>query len=390
MEAKNTVNLGMARSIGIGLSILGGIGIAAGMSIQSAMFHSYLFAWVMVMALTLGCFGVTLLYHTTRGSWGTAVVRLYEAGGGPWMFVWMFIAWIPIALNLGKIYHWAHPGELAKLAVEKQYYLNETWFLVRTVLYFFVWFGLAWILRTSSLADDKNPDPKRAIFRTNLSAPGLVVFVVSVTFAITDWVMSIDPHWGSTIYGFWYVTSGALAALSLGTIVVCWNRAKKPYSEIISPQLTKDLGNLCFAFTMFWCYVTVSQFIITWSGNLPEYTRYYVDRRISQVGEFWNVLGAINVVFGFFVPWTLLLAPRTKSNPRILLGVAVLIFLMRIVDMYWNVIPGMRQTGFDPRDLAALALLGGLWLIVFGSVIRTGPVIPTYDTRLLEAEPHHA
>ncbi|MBX7135951.1 MAG: hypothetical protein K1X67_25055 [Fimbriimonadaceae bacterium] len=393
-ESTNSVNLGNARNLGLIALVVGGIATAAGATMgpdaMKSMMTSYLFAWVVLMAFTLGCLGVTLLHHTVRGSWGLSVLRLYEAGGGPWSFVAMFIAWIPIALNIHTIYHhWADPKLAAELAIQKQQWLTEPFFIGRTVFYFLIWFGLAWVLKNSSQREDKNPDPKAAQFRTNLSAPALVVFVLSVTFAITDWVMSIDPHWSSTIYGVWYTVSGALMALSFGAIVVCANRNKEPYSEIISPSLTKDLGNLCFAFTMFWCYVTLSQFLITWSGNLPEFTRYYVDRKISQ-HAWWNYVGAFNIVFGFFVPWTILLAPRAKAKATILLYIAVLIFFMKMVDMYWNVIPSLRSTGFDWRDIAGLVLLGGLWFTVFGSQIRQAALIPEHDTRLMEAQPHHA
>ena len=393
-ESTNTVNLGNARNMGVIALVAGGIATAAGATMgpeaMASMMTSYLFAWVVVMAFTLGCLGVTLLHHTVRGSWGLAVLRLYEAGGGPWSFVAMFIAWIPIALNIHTIYHhWADPKLAAELPIQKQQWLTEPFFIARTVAYFVIWFALAWILKNSSQRDDKNPDPKAAQFRTNLSAPGIVVFVLTVTFAITDWVMSIDPHWSSTIYGVWYTISGALMALSFGAIVVCANRDKEPYRDIISPSLTKDLGNLCFAFTMFWCYVTLSQFLITWSGNLPEYIRYYVDRKISQ-HAWWNYVGAFNIVFGFFVPWTLLLSPRAKAKASMLLGIASLIFFMKIVDMYWNVIPSLRSTGFDWRDIAGLVFLGGLWFAVFGSQVRQAALIPEHDTRLMEAQPHHA
>jgi hypothetical protein len=144
-----------------------------------------------------------------------------------------------------------------------------------------------------------------------------------------------------------------------------------------------------FAFTMFWCYVTLSQFIITWSGNLPENIRYYVQRKVSQ-HEWYNYVGAFNIVVGFFVPWTVLLSPRAKAKANLLLLIAALIFLTRIVDMYWNVIPSLRSTGFDLRDIAALIAFGGLWFTVFGSQIRQASLIPEHDNRLLEAAPHHA
>lgn len=390
MSESKQANIGGARNLGLIALVVGLVGVGAGYSATKEMLTSYLFAWLFLMALTLGCLGLTLLHHTVRGSWGLSVLRLFEAGGGPWMLVAMFVAWLPIAFNVHTLYHhWADPELYAKLAPQKQFWLQEPFFIGRTILYFAVWIFLAWFMRSSSLREDKTGDVNEGIKRTNVAAPAIVAFVVTVTFAITDWLMTVDPHWTSTIFGFWYTVNGVLMALAFGTIIVCANRLKQPYSQIISPKLTKDLGNLCFAFTMFWCYVTLSQFLIIWSGNLPEFIKYYVDRKVSE-HEYWNYVGAFNVIGGFFIPWTILLAPRAKANAKILLNVMIWILFMRLVDMYWNVIPGLRSNSFDWRDFAALALMGGLWFTVFGSQVREAPLVPEYDTRLMETEAQHA
>lgn len=388
-SANSTVNLNGTRNFGVLALLLGGLGCVAGMVMndKEKFLASYLFAFVLWMGFTLGCLGLQLLLHTLRASWGAAVVRIYEAGGGPLSFIGMAVAFVPIALNMDTLYHhWMHPAKGDMILAHKAAWLNEPMFLLRTGIYFIIWFALATLMRRSTLAQEQTGNPKEIAFRNNIAAPGLVVFVVSVTFAITDWVMSLDPHWFSTIYGVWYVVTGVLGAIAFGAIIVCRNANSEPYREIISPQLTRDLGNLMLAFTMFWCYVSLSQFIIIWSGNLPEYITYYKNRGTAE----WTALGAFNIVVGFFVPFLCLLFPRTKAVARVLLPVAALILVMRFVDLYYHVIPAMRSTMFNVWDLAALVGVGGLWFLLFGIQIRQASLVPSYDNRLVEAKAQHA
>ncbi|HRF58507.1 MAG TPA: hypothetical protein PLH94_01180 [Fimbriimonadaceae bacterium] len=388
-SANSTVTLNGARNLGVGALVVGGAFCVTGMltNDNEKFLASYLFAYVLWMALTLGCLGLQLLLHTVRGSWGAAVVRIYEAGGGPLSFIGMAFAFVPIALNMDTLYHhWMHPAKGDMILAHKAAWLNEPAFLIRTGIYFAIWFGLAAFMRASTLAQEKSGNSNEISRRNNLAAPGLVLFVVSVTFAITDWVMSLDPHWFSTIFGVWYLVSGVLGALALGAIIVCRNAKAEPYRGIISPQLTKDLGNLMLAFTMFWCYVSLSQFIIIWSGNLPEFITYYKNRGTFE----WTMFGAFNIFVGFFVPFLLLLFPRTKAVAQVLLPVAALLFAMRFSDMYYHVIPAMRSTLFNVWDLAALVGVGGVWTLMFGIQIRQAPLVPNYDTRLVEAKAKHA
>lgn len=344
--------------------------------------QSYLYGFIFWMVVTLGFFGLTLLHHTIRGSWGTSVIRIYSSGGGPVAFLIMGILFVPIALNLPTLYsawmgHTANP-----LVHQKSSYLNETAWLIRAVVYFVFWIAVSAYLRRSDLKQDRTQDPSEASKRTNLSAPMLVAFVVSVTLAITDWVMSLQPTWSSTMYGVWFVVSGGLAGLCLGAALVLGNKKKEPYAGIVTPSFVKDFGNLIMAFTMLWAYVTLSQYLIIYSGNLPELITYYVNRRNGG----FNELGGFVVVFSFFVPFVILLAPRTKSMARNLLWVALWLFFMRILDMYWNVIPAFEDRGLlvNPKwtDLAALIGVGGVWFGVLAMQLRKIPLMPKYDDRL--------
>lgn len=385
-----SMNYGKAMVPSLILGILGLAALGYGYTTMPAeTLQSYLFGFIFWMVVTLGFFGLTLFHHTIRGSWGTAVIRIFESGGGPIGFLLMGLFFVPIVMNMPTLYSaWMAPNHNPALHF-KASYLNQNAWIIRSVIYFVLWIAISAFLRKSELGQDRTDDPNEASKRTNLSAPMLVFFVISCTLAFTDWVMSLQPTWTSTMYGVWFVVSSALAGVCLGAILVMGNAQKKPYSEIVTPNLVKDFGNLIVAFTMFWAYVTLSQFLIIYSGNLPELVTYYVNRRNGG----FNELGAIIVIFSFFVPFTILLAPRTKRIARNLLWVAVWLFFMRVLDMYWNVIPAFADRGemVTPKwtDLAAFVGIGGIWFGVMTAQLRRIPLLPKYDTRLREAYHEH-
>lgn len=375
---------------GINLVAAGAICAVAGLGALALAFsqgrtvalQSYHFGFIFWICMTLGCFGLTLLHHAVRGSWGLSILRLMEAGGSGMSFLAMAVLFLPIVFGAGDLYVWADPAAVRadEVLQHKSGYLNLGFFALRAAVYFIIWALIAYLLRRSTLRQDRTGDLAEQQYRTNLGTPAIVFFVLSVTFAVTDWVMSLDPRWSSTIYGFWFVIGQALMALAFGTIVVTLSARRRPYSEIVSPQLTRDLGNMMFTCTMVWAYFTLSQFLITWSGNLPEFITYYVRRRTAE----WNYLGAFNVIAQFFIPWTLLLAPKVKARPGLLAAVAIWLLAMRLPDLLWNVVPFYgRAVAWS--DFAALVGIGGVWLIVFGLQLRRAPLLPVYDRRLQEA-----
>lgn len=369
----------------LGGATLIGVALSDKMALKNVI-HSWTFAWAFVMALALGCFGFTLLHHTVRGSWGAAVIRLFEAGGGALALFVMALLFIPIAMNLTIPYDkWVNIPAGDTMVLHKEVWLNPLGFGVRFCIYFAIWIGLAWGLRKSSMRQDANGDINEQHRRTNWSAIGLVIFVLSVTLAATDWFMSMDPHWFSTIFGPLYMIVGANMALALCTAIVCLNRERAPYRDVVSKDLTRDLGNLCFAFTMLWIYFSLSQFLIIWSGNLPEFTSFYYRRQYEST--FLLGLGAANVIFGWFIPWLALLAPRTKAGPKLLITVCLGIVGMRVIDIYWTVMPFMRKGDALPvwTDGVALLTMLGFWLWAFGKTTEAAPLVPNYDTRLQEA-----
>lgn len=383
LESAPQASFAKLGNVGIPLLVVGLVLAAIGYVLSPTVFwQSYLYGWTFWMSLTLGCFGLTLFHHTIRGSWGLSVIRIYEAGGGVAALLLMAALFLPIALIGGPtVYHWMDRAviEASPILRNKELWLQPLTFMLRFALYFGIWIILAMKLRESTLRQDRTNDPSEGQRRANWSAPGQIVFVLTVTFAACDWVMSLDPFWSSTMFGPLTIIGCALAGLSFGTLCVVANRGKRPYNEIVTPNLQKDLGNLMFAFTLLFGYLTLSQFLIIWSGNLPEYSVYYQQRR--QLG--WNIVGIIILLGQFFAPFFALLAPRTKRMGGLLINVAILVFAMRSVDWFWNVMPFFRmRVTFAIGDFGALMAIGGAWLLVFASQVKKAPLLPQYDDRL--------
>lgn len=375
------------------LAIVGGLACGYGLFAmqgeeQVHAYQSYLFGFVFWAGLAMGCLGFTLLHHSIRGAWGLSVLWLLEAGGSATTFLLFGVLAIPIFMNLAgahPLYHWVHPEAGDLVLARKVWWLNETGFIVRSVIYFLLFAWLAATLRKSSLKEDEDRDKRRTAFRTNFASPMIILFVLLTTIAATDWTMSLDSHWFSSMYGVIYLVGNGLSAIALMNIIVMRNAEKSPYRDYVNPGLTKDLGNMMLVFTLLWAYMSVSQFLIIYMGNLPEFNLYY---EIRSRGV-WNGLSLFLIFGQFMAPFVMLLSPRAKATPRLLLNIAVWIFAVRFIEQYWNVMPFMRREfSFHWMDAAALIFFGGVFFAVFARQVQKGSLIPTHDPRLKEAYQH--
>jgi hypothetical protein len=347
-------------------------------------FRSYLLAYLFFVNIALGCLSITMIHHLTGGYWGLAIRRLVEAGTRT--LPWAVVAFLPLAFGLPHVFPWARP-EAAQdhLIQEKRLYLNVPFFLVRAALYFLVWTFLARALNRASLALDAGADYLRTSRRLRaLSGGGLVLMGLTITFSSVDWAMSLDPHWMSTIWGILFMVGQALSAMALVVAIVAFFGGDTPLEPVLraTPAL-HDLGKLLFAFVMLWAYVSYSQFLIIWSGNLPEEVPWYLHRLHGG----WQVLAVLLVVFHFVVPILLLLSRNTKKNPRLLGTVAAGLLFMRLVDVYWLVGPELHRGGGILGyllDLTALVGLGGLWLFAFTRELADRPLLPMGEPDLRE------
>jgi len=349
-------------------------------------FRSYLFAFLFWAGVALGCLSISMIHHLTGGLWGLVIRRILEAGTRTLPLV--ALMFLPVALGVRSLYPWANPETVAadEALRHKSLYLNPTFFYVRAAFYFAVWNLLGYLLNKWSLALDAGPDRATSRRLRGLSGIGMILLGFTITFSSVDWGMSLDPHWFSTIYGVLFMVGQALSALAFVIVCVAALGSEKPLSDVVRPGSVHDLGKLMLAFVMFWAYVNLSQFLIMWSGNLPEEIPWYI-RRLEGG---WQYLALVLVIFHFTLPFLLLLSRDLKRNARLLGLVAGGLLVVRLADLYWFIAPDAGVHGHAAGlavhwlDIAALIGIGGLWLSAFARELRGRPLVPVGEPEIRE------
>ena len=343
-------------------------------------FQSYLFAYLFWWGVTTGSLGLLMLHHVVGGGWGFIIRRPLEAGTRLLPFV--ALLFVPIILGIPALYEWSHPEAAHdKVLAAKAAYLNVPSFIVRAVVYFAIWMILAFILNKWGRTQDERSDPAVTHRLNLLSAPGLILFVLTITFAAVDWVMSIEPHWFSSIIGLLYVVMQGLSTLALMLVLVAFTVGGKPILDEVPRGYFRDLGNLLLAFGLLWAYMSFSQVLIIYSGNTAEEVPWYVHRTTGG----WEWVARTLIPFHFALPFlVLLIGSDIKRKPGRLAKVALFILLMRFVDVMWWVVPTFRQDqiSFSFSDLGAPLALGGLWLALWAWQMKGRALVPLHDPRL--------
>jgi hypothetical protein len=354
--------------------------VLAGFGNLTQLLRSYLVAYVFWVGGALGCLAILMIHHVTGGAWGVAIRRLLESGART--LPMMAVLFLPIAFGVRRLYEWAQPERVANdpLLQHKALYLNVPFFLTRTALYFLAWSLVVRALTRWSLRQDASFDPVPGQRLELISRGGLLLMGLTMTFAAVDWTMSLQPHWYSTIYGVIFMGGCALTAFAIVIPTVALLSVNPPVAGHVSDDQLSDLGKLLLAFVMLWAYFSLSQFLITWSGNLPEEITWYLDR--IQGGWLWVILAI--VFFQFVMPFILLLSYRLKRRARSIATVALMLIVIRFVDVFWIITPA-----FDPGrlsvhvlDLAAVLALGGFWVWLFVRQLEGRPLLPLRDPTL--------
>jgi hypothetical protein len=371
------------RGLALGLAGLAACGLGLFLS-PGQFFRSWLFAFLFWLGIGIGCLSVLMIQHLTGGLWGLVIRRILEAGSRTLRYAWALF--LPLALGIPHVFVWANHEALAadhhlhEAVARKHEYLNVPFFLGRAAFYFVVWAVLAHLLSRLSTSQDRGWTEATARRQRGLSGGGLLLMGLTITFASVDWGMSLDPRWFSTIYGVLFMVGQALSALALCIVMLARLADEPPLARAVSAQVMHDLGKLLFAFVMLWAYVNLSQFLIVWSGNLPEEIPWYIARWRGS----WQAVALLLLVAHFALPFLLLLSRDVKRNAGVLAGVAIGILAMRLVDLYWLIGPELHAggTAFHWLDLAATLGIGGIWLHVFARELAASPLLPLADPEL--------
>ena len=372
--------------------IAGGLGVVlaiAGVFLSGAerFFQAYLVAYTFWMGVVLGSLALLMVQHLSGGVWGLVLRRPFEAAVRTLPF--MALLFIPIIFGMHSIYEWSHAGITDTDAIirEKALYLNTPFFLARQAVYFVVWGTIGYLLTTWSSEHDRTGDPALLTRMERLSGGGLVVYFLTVTFAMVDWTMSVNPHWFSTIWGMLYIGGQGLSAFAFGICVLVMLSQVAPLNRVLTTHHFHDLGKFLFAFLMLWAYLSFSQFLIIWSANIPEEIPHYINRWDNS----WKYLSIFIIVGHFIVPYALLLSRDLKRNSGKLRVIAVWILLARLADYYWHVMPELHRNGLTVTllDVALPLALGGIFISLFVAQLGGRSLLPVNDPQLDKALHHH-
>ncbi len=345
----------------------------------AAFFRSYLFAYVFWLGLSLGCLALFMLHHLVSGEWGYVIQRVTEAGMRT--IPLMAILFAPLLIGMDGLYPWIGATRTEAGMVIRTEYLQVPFFVARAILYFAFWIGAALLLTAWSSRQDRNSDPGLTRKIRLFSAPGLVVYVLLMTFASVDWLMSLEASWSSTVYGFLVVVGQVLTAL--GVVIICLRMLgdRRPLSQVVTERHVHHLGNLMLTFVILWAYMAYAQYIIIWSGNLPDENVWYLHRLTPG----WSSLGLFVIITHFFIPFALLLSRRMKRSLRLLSWIAGWVVIMRIFDTFWLVVPAFHPEGISVSlsDVAAPIVLGAIWTAAFLQHLRQRSLIPLHDPRFV-------
>jgi len=352
-------------------------------------YQSYLMSFMLVLGLALGSLGLVMLQHLTTGHWGIIIRRPLESAMRTLPLLVAFF--LPIVFfGMNHLYRaWLDPEVLQKepLSDFQRTYLTAGRFQARAVIYFAIWLALMAVFSRLSVRQDVNREDRALQRRLKmLAGPGIILYVFVMTFAAIDWVMSISPHWASTIYGFLFVGGQLISSMSLMIAVVVLLARAEPFSGILQMRHLHDLGKLLLAFVMLWAYFDFSQLLIIWSGNQPEEISFYRTRLYGG----WGVVAVIVLIFHFFVPFFLLLSQDLKRSTRVLPKIALWLIFMRLVDLFWMTRPEFTSRAVPTwLDIVLPIALGGLWFGFFAFNLKQRPLLPLGEPDLAEAIAHH-
>ncbi|MGB9692979.1 MAG: hypothetical protein ACPL7D_12520 [Candidatus Sumerlaeaceae bacterium] len=357
--------------------------------LDAGVWPSILIGFLYWFHIAAGGLAFLMIQYLTGGAWGVMGRRLFETAS---ITIPLFAIPVAIitAIGLPQLYEWARPEALSDpILVKKAAYLNVSGFALRGIIYFLVWTALALILvrfARPSIANQQGvTSPRQKCAR--VSGPGVVLYGLTMTFASIDWVMSLEPHWYSSLFGGLFVAGQLLSALAFSIVVLALLANRQEVRAYLGKRHFHDFGKLLLAFVMLWAYLSFSQFLIIWSGNLAEEAPYYLKRLRGG----WQVVALALIVAHFALPFLILLSKNVKRQPTKLMSVAVFILIMRFLDIEYMVRPAITAhltSAMVIADLLAIGAFGLVWIVLFGRLLMRTSILPFDDPAFVEAVEH--
>ncbi len=339
---------------GLGAALAAFYGLRGGAS-STMFYHAYLVAFVFYLTITLGALFFVLLHHLARAGWSVVIRRLAEALGGN--VTLLAVLFVPLAIHLHDIYPWAGPqsenlaapeaGEGPAVATSgeshesqpvtpgHELWLTPTNFIGRFVIYFVVWSFLAWYFRGHSILQDRTGNVKLSRSMERFSAPGMILWAVTITLAAVDLIMSLNPHWSSTMIGVYLFADAVLSGLVVLTLLALWLQSQGLLLGVVTKEHYHDLGKLTFAFVFFWGYIAFSQYMLIWYANMPEETQFYMLRQIGP----WASVSLALIVVHFVLPFAGLMSKHVKRWLPALAFWLVWLLVAHAFDLFWLIMP---------------------------------------------------
>ncbi len=384
------------RTIALGIGGIALIVWAIGLYLQPEQaLRSWLLGFIFWGGIGIGSIGVLILQYLTGGAWGVVIRRVVEAGSRTLPLI--FVLWLPLAFGITQLYEWTHLPATDHVMEHRGWFMTPQSWILRSVIYFALFGVIVYLLNKWGGLQDKTDnyeDAEKYLGKaTAFCGPTMVIYALLVTFAVVDWVMMLDPHWFSTMWGLLFVAGWALSCFCFSVTLLAYLSDKAPMNRVLGFRHFHDLGKLMLALVMVWAYFNFSQFLIIWSGNIPEETGWYITRMTGA----WGYIGVALVFLHFAFPYLLLLRQDLKRKAKMLASVAVFILIMRLVDMFYLIGPnpridthGLEQGAFvlSWLDFVAPIAVGGIWLWYFFGQLMKRPLVPVMDPFLENAIEH--
>ena len=370
--------------IGAVCALLGIVACAIlGIANPRQFFFSWLVSFLFFLSLAVGALFFVLIQYAAQGGWGIVLRRIGETTFAT--IPVMAALFLPVVLGLHDLYEWSHADAVANDALLrwKAPYLNVPFFLIRAALYFGLWSFIALLYYRGSRGQDVTGDPGVSARLRKFAGPAIMVLAVTQTLASVDWIMSLTPHWYSTMFGVYFFAGSFVGFIALLSVVSVAMRRAGLLDTVISPEHLQDIGKFLFAFTVFWTYIAFSQFFLMWYGNLPEETIWYRDRMEGS----WMTVSLFLMVGHFVAPFFYLMGRAVKRRNSTLAVGGAWLLAMHYVDLYWQVMPTLHPEGIRPSvlDVAALVAVGGCFVAAASWLMRRQALVPLRDPRLAES-----